>query len=91
MQCNNYPYKRVTVYHGGLFKGNATNNALIIDNGTVYSSNYCHDTVEMWCNSMIEEVGPPLYLLTDTYYGENEITSKIRNCQDTMGKVSGNW
>jgi hypothetical protein len=88
MECDRAPYKRVTVYHGELFKGSAIDTGLFTENGTIYSNTQCYDTVEAWCNGMIEDVGPPLYLITDTYYGESDTMIRIRNCQDMMFDAS---
>ena len=88
MESDRIPYKRVTVYQGEPFKGNATDTGLFTENETIYSNTHCYDTVETWCNGMIEDVGTPLYLITDTYYGDSDTMIRIRNCQDMMFDAS---
>ena len=89
MECDRTPYERVRVYQGQPLKGNITDNALVYNDGKVYSDNYCYDTAEIWCNSMIEDIGPPLYIMTERYNRDSNAMTNIKKCQEMMDNISG--
>jgi len=80
---------KIMVYRGEPLMGEAMIYSIVDKNGTVFSHDKCYDDIETWCDGMIEAVGAPLYLLTDSYYGNNENVTRIASCQQKMAAVSG--
>jgi hypothetical protein len=87
--CYTPPSIQVKVYSGDPFQNSISAYSTIHPNGTVNvwlprDDNYCYQNVETWCEAMIETIGRPLYLMTDTYYGENGLVPQIKACQERM-------
>jgi len=84
-----HPTLQVDVYSGPVLNGTHVGYSAIYRDGTVSafigSSGACFDTVEVWCDTMIETIGGSnAYLISNTYYGDNVIIKKLYKCQEKM-------
>jgi len=84
-----HPTLQVDVYSGPVLNGTHVGHSAIYHDGTVSAfigpTSACFDTVEVWCDTMIETMeGSKLYLISNTYYGDDAIIKKLYKCQEKM-------
>ena len=79
----------MTVYN--IPKNIIGNIGIFNNDGTVETYTECYDNVEIWCNSMIEDIGTPLHIKINNYHGSVNLLQKIVTCQDQMFIASNSY
>ena len=90
-----HPTLQVDVYSGPILNGTHVGHSAVYRDGTVSafigSEGLCFDTVEVWCDTVIETIeGSQVYLISNTFYGDDATVKKLYKCQDKMFSLHSN-